>query len=75
MFTAPRQTLFTSAIIFLFAAASWSQPLTTDQQRKPPDVKVQIWGSLMTDFSLRVQSYFELRTRLEIRTASIEGDG
>lgn len=66
MFTLTRYTLLTSAIIFFFTSVSWNQPLTTDQERKPPDFKVQIWGSVMADFSLRVQSYFELRSRLEM---------
>ena len=63
MFTATRHTLLTSALVFLFTSTGWSQPLTTDQQPKPPDFRVQIWGSVMADFSLRVQNYFELRGR------------
>src|SRR5688572_6978216 len=65
MFTVTRHMLLISAIILLFTSAGSSQPLTTNQERKPPDFRIQIWGSVMADFNLRVQSYFELRSRLE----------
>jgi hypothetical protein len=65
MCTASRHTLLTSALVLIFASTGWGQTPTTNQERKPPDFRVQIWGSVMADFSLRVQRYSELRTSLE----------
>jgi hypothetical protein len=71
MLTVTRHTLLTSALTLLFASAGWAQTPTAKQERKPPDFRVQIWGSVMADFNLRVQSYSELRSRLEIGLAPL----
>jgi hypothetical protein len=35
------------------------------QERQPPDFRVQIWGDISADFSMRIRSYADLRSELE----------
>jgi hypothetical protein len=35
------------------------------QERQPPDFRVQIWGDISAEFSMRVRSYADLRSELE----------
>ena len=66
MLTISRRLLLTGALIMMFASPVWAQTSTANQERRPPDFRVQIWGSVLADFSLRVQRYSELRSWLEI---------
>ena len=52
-------------LIAAIAPAAAAQTPAGTSPQKPPDFRVQIWGSLMTDFNLRVQGYAELRRSLE----------
>ena len=54
--------MLTAALVPVAAA----QTSTSPPPQKPPDFRVQIWGSVMTDFKLRVQGYADLRRSLEI---------
>ena len=56
-----------AAFAVLLASTSVAQtqtppPPPTERQ---PTFRVQIWGYIVSDFSTRVQSYFDLRSRLE----------
>ncbi len=59
--------LISLAIALMVSAASvgYAQPATTNQNRETPDIRVQIWGYIVADFSTRVWDYFELRSELE----------
>jgi hypothetical protein len=52
-------------LIGFFAAAGYAQPATTNQNPETPVFRVQVWGYIVADFSARVWSYFELRSKLE----------
>jgi hypothetical protein len=66
MFTFSRHAFLTSALILFFSSTGSAQTPATNQETKPPVFKVQIWGSVLADFNLRVQRYSELRSWLEI---------
>ena len=34
-------------------------------QQRPPDFRVQIWGDVVADFTVRIRAYYDLRTELE----------
>jgi hypothetical protein len=53
------------ALILLLATAGYSQPVTTHQDRSTPDFRVQVWGDVVTDFTMRVGAYFDLRSAIE----------
>jgi hypothetical protein len=57
----------TTAFAVLLASTSIAQTQTppTPQPDPQPTFRVQVWGYIVTDFSTRVQSYFDLRSRLE----------
>lgn len=59
--------LISLAIALMVAVASvgYTQPVTTNQNRETPDIRVQVWGYIVADFSTRVWDYFELRSELE----------
>ena len=59
--------LFSLAIALMVSVASvgYTQPVTTNQNRETPDIRVQVWGYIVADFSTRVWGYFELRSELE----------
>jgi hypothetical protein len=66
MFTITRHAFLASTLIAVIASTGSAQTSTPNQETKPPVFRVQIWGSIMADFSLRVQSYSELRRKLEV---------
>jgi hypothetical protein len=51
------------AVVFIHGNADAPQ---TIKQREAPDFKVEVLGYVVADFSSRVQTYSELRSRLEI---------
>ncbi|MGH8636006.1 MAG: hypothetical protein ACREUZ_02615 [Burkholderiales bacterium] len=57
----------TTAFAVLLASTSIAQTQTspTPQADPQPTFRVQVWGYIVADFSTRVQSYFDLRSRLE----------
>lgn len=46
-------------------SASTAQTAATAQADAQPTFRLQVWGDVVADFSTRVQSYFELRSKLE----------
>ena len=54
-----------TALTVLLASAGVAQTLPAPHTDAQPTFRVQVWGCIVTDFSRRVQSYFDLRTRLE----------
>jgi hypothetical protein len=60
-----KHTSLAIAFIVLFSSVGTPQTPATNQDRGTPDFRVQVWGSIMADFSARVWSYSELRNKLE----------
>jgi hypothetical protein len=61
-----RLRILTIAIALTMAvSAGDAQTRRTPQDRQTPRFKVQIWGSILDDFSARMLRYSELRTTLE----------
>lgn len=60
-----RHTAHAAALIVAFAALASPQTPATSQSR-PPDFTVQVFSDLVEDFSTRIASYLDLRTRLEV---------
>jgi hypothetical protein len=60
-----RHTLLAIAFLVLFSTMGAPQTPTKNEDRGTPDFRVQVWGSIMADFSARVWSYSELRSTLE----------
>jgi hypothetical protein len=56
----------------LFASTGIAQNLPTPPADQQPTFRVQVWGYIVADFSQRVQSYFELRSKLEERLPPLE---
>jgi len=50
------------AVVLLVCASAGNAQTTTTAN---PDFRVQIWGNIAADFSARIESYLELRHRLE----------
>jgi hypothetical protein len=53
------------ALIVLVASVACPEAPKAHRDRDTPDFIVQEWGDIVTDFSTRVWSYFELRSELE----------
>jgi hypothetical protein len=60
-----KHTSLAIAFIVLFSSVGAPQTPTMNQDRGTPDFRVQVWGSIVDDFSARVWSYSELRSKLE----------
>jgi hypothetical protein len=60
----PRHATLAIALMLFLASAEYLRAETA-QDPQTPDFKVQIWGVTVTEFTARVDAYFELRTRLE----------
>lgn len=56
---------FATALLLVFPTAVYPQTATTDPAPQSPDFKIEVWGYVVHDFSLRMSSYFELRQKLE----------
>ena len=56
-------TLGAAVVVLLAAPAPAQTPAPRDA--RPPDFTVQIWGDAVVDFTERVQTYADLRDRLE----------
>ena len=54
-----------AALAVMFTSASLAQTLSTPQADPLPTFRPQVWGSIVADFSTRVQNYFDLRSTLE----------
>jgi hypothetical protein len=61
----PKSASFTIALIIVLASVGYPRALERHQERDAPDFRVQVWGDVITDFSMRVWSYFALRSELE----------
>ena len=60
-----KHTAFAIAFIVLFSSVGTPQTPATSQDNETPDFRVQVWGYILADFSARVWSYSELRSKLE----------
>jgi hypothetical protein len=60
-----KHTSLAIAFLLLFSSMGAPQTPTKNEDRGTPDFRVQVWGSIMADFSARVWSYSELRSTLE----------
>ena len=56
-----------AALAVALTSASFSQIPSPSQTDPRPTFRVQVWGDIVTDFSTRVQNYFDLRSKLEER--------
>ena len=61
----PRLPALAILLMVPLAAAGQTKPETMKQNPATPDFRVQVWGSIVADFSTRVWNYFELRSELE----------
>src|SRR5688572_14079733 len=59
------RVLLGTALAGLLASTGIAQSLLIPQADSQPTFRVQVWGYIVADFSTRVQSYFDLRSRLE----------
>jgi hypothetical protein len=55
----------TFAILLASTSVAQTQTPPTSQADPQPTFRVRVWGYIFADFSARVQSYFDLRSRLE----------
>ena len=53
------------ALMVLVTSVGHPQGLETQRDRDTPVFRVEVWGHIVTEFSTRVWSYFELRSELE----------
>ena len=60
-----KHTSLAIAFLVLFSSVGAPQTPTNNQDRGTPDFRVQVWGSIVADFSARVWSYDVLRSELE----------
>ena len=60
-----KHTSLAIAFLVLFSSVGAPQTPTMNQDRGTPDFRVQVWGSIVADFSARVWSYDVLRSELE----------
>ena len=60
-----KHTSLAITFILMFSSAGTPETPTTNQDRGTPDFRVQVWGYIVADFSTRVWSYAELRSKLE----------
>jgi hypothetical protein len=60
-----RHALLAAALFLLFASTGNAQTLATKATADTPDFRVQIWGDALTDFTVRIERYVELRHTLE----------
>jgi hypothetical protein len=54
-----------AVLMVLFTSISYPQTPTTTRDPGAPDFRVEAWGYIVADFSTRVWTYFELRSKLE----------
>jgi hypothetical protein len=54
-----------AAAFLISAAAGYAQEPATNPGSATPNFKVQIWGDIAADFSVRIERYLELRRTLE----------
>src|SRR5688572_30845798 len=60
-----KHTSLAVAFLVLFSSVGAPQTRTMNQDHGTPDFRVQVWGSVVADFSARVWSYADLRSALE----------
>jgi hypothetical protein len=72
----PKSASFTIALIIVLASVRYPRALERHQERDAPDFRVQVWGDVITDFSRRVWSYFDLRSELQkdLPALAVTGD-
>ena len=60
-----------AALTFLIGCAAYAQTIPAPADEVAPTFRIQVWGDTVTDFTTRLQGYFELRARLERRLPAI----
>src|SRR5687767_14986133 len=60
-----RWRVFLGAVLAVLLASTGIAQTPTPQADQQPTFRVQVWGYIVADFSTRVKSYFELRSKLE----------
>jgi hypothetical protein len=60
-----RRVFLGTALAVLLASTGAAQTRPTSQTDRQDTFRVQVWGYIFADFSARVQSYVDLRCRLE----------
>src|SRR5688500_8251632 len=63
--TLRRHASLATALIAVFASVGSAQTELANPGRNTPEFRMQVWGDTVTDFNMRVGSYFELRRKLE----------
>jgi hypothetical protein len=61
----PAATSLATALILVIASTGHPQTPTTKGGADMPTFSVQVWGDIAADFSTRIWSYVELRSKLE----------
>ena len=61
----PRAAFVGAALVALLASPGGTQIVAGLQEVDTPTFRVQVWGYIVADFSTRVQSYFDLRSKLQ----------
>jgi hypothetical protein len=59
------RVLLGTVLAVVLASPSIAQTASTPQTDPQPTFRVQVWGYIAADFTTRVQSYFDLRSRLQ----------
>ena len=54
-----------AALAVVLTSTSLAQTLSTPQADPQPTFRLQVWGYIVADFSTRMQSYFDLRSKLQ----------
>ena len=60
-----RRAFVGAALVGLLASTLGTQTVTGLQEVDTPTFRVQVWGYIVADFSTRMQSYFDLRSKLQ----------
>jgi hypothetical protein len=60
-----RRAFVGTALVGLLASSVGIQTVAGLQEVNTPTFRVQVWGYIVADFSTRMQSYFDLRSKLQ----------
>ena len=60
-----RSAAFATIFTVLFPLVVWTQTLPAATDSPAPNFRIQVFGDTVTDFTSRIEGYFELRGRLE----------
>ena len=60
-----KQASLAIALLLVLASIGYAGTPMISQDRDTSHYRVQVWGDIATDFTMRVRSYFDLRSELE----------